>query len=367
MKTEVCEQLGIEYPIFAFSHCRDVVAAVSKAGGIGVLGVSRHSAEDLAVDLAWIQKHSGGKPFGVDLIFPAKEAAIANEEDALASIPAQHRDYVAGLMRKFDVPNPTDSTSARLYSAHKLTRDHFTRLAEVALEFDVKMLVSALGTPPQSVIDAARAKDVKLGALVGNPRHVKHQIAAGVDILIAQGHEAGGHVGNVSTMTLVPQIVDVAEGRPVLAAGGIADGRQVAAALTLGAQGVWLGSIWLTSVESDLQPALVERLLRATSQDTVVTRSYSGKPARMFRTEWIEEWESETAPKTLPTPLQGLLVRDAMTSAVEHNIEPVLGTPVGQIVGQLTQRDSCANIINRLVEEFIGATEGLISLVSDED
>ena len=366
MKTEVCSTLEVEYPIFAFSHCRDVVAAVSKAGGFGVLGVSRHSAEELRIDLRWIRDQIGDKPFGVDLIFPAKTAAGETEEESLARIPPQHREFVAELMAKFDVPAPTDSSSARLYSAHKLTSAHFVKLAAVALETDVSLLVSALGSPPPEVTAAARAKGVLLGALVGSARHAQRQIEAGMDILIAQGNEAGGHVGSISTLTLVPQVVDVAGGRPVLAAGGIADGRQMAAALALGAQGVWLGSVWLTTVESDLQSGLVDRLLTATSSDTVVSRSYSGKPARLLRTQWVNAWEDESTPSPLPTPLQGLLVRDAMTSAVEHGIEPVLGTPVGQVVGMMNRRDTCAGVIGRLVEGFIDAMGPLTALLDVE-
>lgn len=359
MQTDVCKELGIEFPIFAFSHCRDVVAAVSKAGGMGVLGVSRHSPEELAVDLAWIKKEANGKPFGVDLIFPSKEAPDTGED----AIPAEHRRFVESLVERFDIQPPADEDSARLYSAHKLTTEHFVELARVSLQSDISLLVSALGTPPPDVIEACRAGGVKLGALVGNPRHAVRQIEAGMDILVAQGNEAGGHVGQVSTMVLVPQVVDVADGRPVLAAGGIADGRQVAAALALGAQGVWLGSLWLTTVESDIQPGLVDRLLAARSTDTSVSRSYSGKPVRLLRTPWVEAWESEGAPAPLPTPLQGLLVRDAMTSAVEHANDQVLGTPVGQIVGMMNKQETCGGAVNRLVEEFIGAHERFGALV----
>jgi len=358
--------LGTEYPIFAFSHCRDVVAAVSKAGGCGVLGVSRHSAAELAVDLEWIRQQVGDKPFGVDLIFPSMSAEGESEEESIARIPEQHREFVRGLMAKFDVPPPSDVSSARLYSAHRLTEAHFVDLAAVALDFDIALLVSALGTPPPEVVASAREKGVGLAALVGSPRHAQRQIEAGMDLLIAQGNEAGGHVGPISTMTLVPQVVDVAKGRPVLAAGGIADGRQVAAAMALGAQGVWLGSVWLTTVESDLQEGLVDRLIEATSSDTVVSRSYSGKPARIFRTPWVDAWEEEGAPRTLPTPLQGLLVRDAMTSAVEHGIPAVLGTPVGQIVGMLDHRETCSGVMTRLIEGFISSAGDVAALLEEE-
>lgn len=364
MNTDVCNRLGIELPIFAFSHCRDVVAAVSRAGGMGVLGVSRHSAEELAVDLAWIADQCKGKPFGVDLIFPATEAkGAAPPPDA--ELPTAHRDFVDSLVERFNVPPPADQTSARLYSAHKLTHANFRELAEVSLRSDVRLLVSALGSPPPDIVERCRAQDVPIGALVGSVHHAQRQIEAGTDILIAQGNEAGGHVGPLSTMVLVPQVVDVAGGRPVLAAGGIADGRQMAAAMALGAQGVWLGSVWLSTVESDLQPGLVNRLLAATSSDTVVSRSYSGKPARLLKTPWVQAWESDDAPRALPTPLQGQLVRDAMTSAVEHGIDDVLGTPVGQVVGMMHRRERCADVVNRLVEEFVEAAQHVGALVSE--
>jgi NAD(P)H-dependent flavin oxidoreductase YrpB (nitropropane dioxygenase family) len=364
MNIEVCERLGVDLPVFAFSHCRDVVAAVSRAGGFGVLGVSRHSAEELEVDLAWIAEQCAGKPFGVDLIFPASETN-GQAPPADAGLPAEHVAFVESLAKRFNVPPPADQTSARLYSAHKLTNANFRDLAEVSFQADVRMLVSALGAPPPDVVAKCRAHDVAIGALVGSPRHARRQIEAGTDILIAQGNEAGGHVGTISTMVLVPQVVDAADGRPVLAAGGIVDGRQMAAAMALGAQGVWLGSAWLTTVESDLQPGLVDRLLASTSSDTVVSRSYSGKPARLLRTPWVETWESESAPKALPTPLQGRLVRDVMTSAVEHGIDDVLGTPVGQVVGMMRRRERCSDVINRLVEEFVDAVRLTSDLVAD--
>jgi NAD(P)H-dependent flavin oxidoreductase YrpB (nitropropane dioxygenase family) len=364
MKTDVCQQLDIEFPIFAFSHCRDVVAAVSRAGGMGVLGVSRHSAEELAVDLAWIAEQTKGRPFGVDLIFPAK--GLSRDDATEEAIPEPHREFVAGLMKRFDVPPPSDGDSARLYSAHMLTSEHFTELAHVALKRpEVKLLVSALGSPPTEVADAARSQGVKLGALVGSPRHARRQIEAGMDILVAQGSEAGGHVGSISTMVLTPQIVDVAEGRPVLAAGGIADGRQVAAALALGAQGVWLGSVWLATVEGELQPGLLRRVIEADSEQTVVSRSYSGKPVRLLRTPWVDAWEGDDSPGTLPTPLQGLLVRDAMTSAVEHGVDAVLSTPIGQVVGMMNKQETCSAVVGRLVEQFIDATGALIELVDE--
>jgi NAD(P)H-dependent flavin oxidoreductase YrpB (nitropropane dioxygenase family) len=364
MRTDVCRQLGIEYPIFAFSHCRDVVAAVSRAGGMGVLGVSRHSPAELVTDLKWIREQSRGAPFGVDLVFPTvKESSPATD----AEFPPEHVAFVQSLVERFRLPPPADTESARQYSAHKLTTENFVELAQVALDFGIALMVSALGLFPEDVSNGARSRGVLLGALVGSPRHASKQLDAGIDLLIAQGQEAGGHVGRTSTMVLVPQVVDMAGDRPVLAAGGIADGRQVAAAMALGAQGVWLGSAWLTTIESDLQPRLVDRLLDASSDDTVVSRSYSGKPVRLLRTPWVEAWESESAPTPLPTPFQGLLVRDAMTSAVEHGIEDVLGTPLGETVGMLHRRQNCDAVVFDLVQSFVQAGQSLATLLAADE
>lgn len=373
MRTPICESLDIEFPIFAFSHCRDVVAAVSAAGGFGVLGASRHSPADLAIDLEWIHEHSRRKPFGVDLVFPvtAAKKSDQNNDDGNADlffddgIPEGHRDFVESLAVRFDISAPSDVDSGRLYSAQNLTEEHMSALWEVARDGRVAALVSALGPAPADIRAEAHDRGVLIGGLVGSPRHARHHVDAGADFVVAQGSEAGGHVGQLSTMVLVPQVVDEVGAVPVLAAGGIADGRQVAAAMSLGAQGVWIGSLWLTTVESDLQDGLKNKLLAATSNETVVSRCYSGKPVRLYDSPWVRAWSAPDAPEPLPTPLQGRLVRDLMVSMSEHSRSDIQTTPVGQVLGMMNEQRSASGEVMRLVEEFIDSTAALAAMAGD--
>jgi NAD(P)H-dependent flavin oxidoreductase YrpB (nitropropane dioxygenase family) len=354
VRTPVCDVLDIEFPLFAFSHCRDVVAAVSATGGFGVLGASRHTPDELAVDLQWISEHSRGKPFGLDLIFPLTYAG--DDLAALtAKLPPEHVAFVRDLQHRLDIPPPADTEGAHAYSAHKLTMANARAQWEVCADSPIRMLVSALGPAPADVIRQAKQRGICIGGLVGKPSHAALHVEAGADVIVAQGTEAGGHVGQISTMVLVPQVVDAVGATPVLAAGGIATGRQVAAALALGAQGAWMGSIWLTTTESEVGPRLKQALLQAESGDAIVSRCFSGKPSRMLRTAWTDAWGAPGAPDPLPTPLQGLLVRDAMTSMLEHDMAGAATSPVGQVVGLMTQTTSVANTMMRIVEEYIEA------------
>jgi len=354
MRTPVCDLLGIEFPLFAFSHCRDVVAAVSATGGFGVLGASRHTPDELVTDLRWIEEHSRGNPFGLDLVFPSSYEG--DDLEALtAQLPAAHVAFVRELQDRLGIPAPAEAEGSHAYSAHKLTMENARGLWEVAADGPIRLLVSALGPPPPDVLRQAKQRGIAIGGLVGKPSHAARHVDAGADLIVAQGSEAGGHVGEISTMVLVPQVVDAVGSIPVLAAGGIATGRQVAAALALGAQGAWMGSIWLTTTESEMRDGLRGALLKAESSDAIVSRCFSGKPVRLLRTAWVDAWEAPGAPTPLPTPLQGLLVRDAMTSMLEHDIAGAASTPVGQAVGLMTQTTSVANTMLRLVDEYIEA------------
>jgi len=287
MKSKLCEQLGIEFPIFAFSHCRDVVAAVSKAGGLGVLGAVAYSPEDLETELQWIDNNVDGKPYGVDTVIPANYVGKAEgdfDKSALENmIPEAQRLFIAGLLAKYgvpDLPENVDATESLLGWSASSGRAH----VQVALKHPIKLIANALGPPPADVIELAHAQGVKVAALCGSVRQAKKQQAAGVDIIVASGYEAGGHTGEIGSMVLLPQVVDAVAPLPVLAAGGIGSGRQMAGAMVMGAAGVWTGSIWLTTHESDTIPPLVEKLLAATSKDTVRSRCISGKPARQLVT-----------------------------------------------------------------------------------
>jgi NAD(P)H-dependent flavin oxidoreductase YrpB (nitropropane dioxygenase family) len=370
MRTKASELFELDLPIFAFSHCRDVVAAVSRAGGMGVLGALAFTPEQLEVELSWIDEHVGGKPYGVDVVMPASYAGAGEidpehlETDLQKMIPEGHRKYVEEVLDRHHVPKlPPDEEerSGLLGWTHEGARPQ----VDIALSHPIKLLVNALGPPPKDVVDLAHEHGVKVAALVGKPAQAQRQVNQGVDIIVAQGHEAGGHTGEISTMVLVPQVIEAVAPTPVLAAGGIGSGRQMAAAMALGADGVWTGSIWLTVAESDMTPPVMDKLLAAGSSDTVRSRSLTGKPARMLRTEWTEAWESADSPGTLPMPLQYMLTADATRRINKFQVKELLGMPVGQIVGEMNNVRPAKDVIFDMVEEFIEVTESLGGLVAE--
>jgi NAD(P)H-dependent flavin oxidoreductase YrpB (nitropropane dioxygenase family) len=369
VRTPVCDTFGIEFPVFAFSHCRDVVAAVSRAGGFGVLGALAFTPDELEIELAWIDEHVEGKPYGVDLVMPAnyvgKGGKQPDEHELRAMIPQEHWDYMEKVLGEYDVPPLPEGQHERARAAGLGVDDQATRAVEVALKHErVRLLVNALGPPPKEVVDTAHEHDVLVAALVGNKHHAEKQVAQGVDIIVAQGTEAGGHTGDVATMVLVPEIVDaVGADVPVLAAGGIGTGRQMAAALALGAQGAWTGSIWLTVAEADTSKEALDNLLAADSRSTVRSRAMTGKPARQLRTAWTEAWEAEDAPKTLPMPLQGILWGEMARRVSRAHTKELSGFPVGQIVGRMNHVRPAREVMFDLVEEWIATTERLAQML----
>jgi NAD(P)H-dependent flavin oxidoreductase YrpB (nitropropane dioxygenase family) len=373
VRTPVCDMFGIEFPIFAFSHCRDVVAAVSRSGGFGVLGALAFTPEELEVELAWIDDHIDGKPYGVDLVMPAnyvgKGGKQPDEHELRAMIPQEYWDYTEKVLSEYNVPPMPEGYSERARAAGLGVDDQATRAVEVALSHDkVKLLVNALGPPPIEVVTKAHERGVLVAALVGNKRHAEKQVAIGVDVIVAQGTEAGGHTGDVATMVLVPEIVDaVGPDVPVLAAGGIGSGRQVAAGLALGAQGAWTGSIWLTVAEANTSPEAMENLLAADSRSTVRSRAMTGKPARQLRTAWTEAWEAEGAPKTLPMPLQGILWGEMARRVSRAHTKELSGFPVGQIVGRMNRVRPTHEVMFELVEEWIATTERMAALLDESN
>jgi NAD(P)H-dependent flavin oxidoreductase YrpB (nitropropane dioxygenase family) len=374
MRTRICEQFGIEFPIFAFSHCRDVVAAVSRAGGFGVLGALAFTAEQLELELKWIDEHVDGKPYGVDVVMPNKYEGKGGEVDGSKEalermIPPAHREFVAKLLEAYEVPPlpAGESTESLLAWTGPGARSQ----VDVALKHPIKLLVNALGTPPKDIVDKAHAHGVQVAALVGTSAQAVKQVEAGVDVIVAQGTEAGGHCGEVSTMVLVPEVVDAVHPTPVLAAGGIGSGRQAAAALALGADGVWTGSIWLAVKEGDLPTPLIEKILAAKSTDTVRSRAISGKPARQLRTAWTEAWD-KPVPGTLPMPLQFMATADATARIMRYADKPgsrakeLLGTAIGQIVGRMSRVRTSRDVIYGMVEEFVETVERVKSLLPED-
>jgi NAD(P)H-dependent flavin oxidoreductase YrpB (nitropropane dioxygenase family) len=360
-RTALAEELGLEVPVFAFSKAPEVVAAVSRAGGMGVLGAVAYTVDQLRDALDWIDAHVEGKPYGVDVVMPAKyEGSGQGTIDPAmfeAAIPAAHRAFIEDLLARHEVPKLPDGETS-WHSLLAWTEQTTRPQVDLALGRNIKLLANALGPPPRDIVDRAHARGIKVAALTGAVDHALKHIDNGVDIIIAQGTEAGGHCGEISTMVLVPEIVDAVGDVPVLAAGGIGCGRQVAAALALGAQGAWTGSLWLTAAESDLPPLLKEKLLKARSRDTVRSRALTGKPARQLKTAWSDAWDDPANPRPLPMPLQFMATADATSRIFRYAGQPgsraaeLLTSTVGQIVGRMNVERPVAEIMEELVREL---------------
>ena len=382
MRTAVTEMFGIDVPIFAFSHCRDVVAAVTKAGGMGVLGAVAHSPEQLEIDLDWIEAEVGDRPYGVDVIVPlsyaGSDAGGLSIEEVRALIPPEHRAFVADILRRYDVPElpddaagpggepssrggPVGDTGAgMIFSAERADPQ-----LEIALAHRTALVVNALGPPTEHMIDRARAEGRRIGALAGAAQHAERHVRAGVDLIVAQGYEAGGHTGEIGSMVLIPEIVDAVGDTPVLGAGGIGRGRQMAAAMALGAAGVWCGSVWLTTDEAETHPVVKQKFLAAGSADTVRSRSRTGKPARQLRSAWTDEWDGPETPMPLGMPMQPVLVDGALQRIDRAAHRPGSGAEklanyfVGQIVGSMNRSKPAAQVVYEMIDEFIEAPQSL--------
>ncbi len=370
MRTPLCDELGIEFPIFAFTHCRDVVVAVSKAGGFGVLGAVGFTPEQLEIELAWIDEHIGDRPYGVDIVIPNKyegmDSNLSGDElaDMLKKmVPQQHLDFAKKILSDHGVPvEHSDEDSLRLLGWTEATA---TPQVEIALRHPkMRLIANALGTPPKDMIDHIHAEGRKVAALCGSPYQAKKHADAGVDIIIAQGGEGGGHCGDVGSIVLWPQVVKEVAPVPVLAAGGIGSGQQIAAALALGCQGAWSGSQWLMVEEAENTAVQQQAYIDASSRDTVRSRSFTGKPCRMLKNDWTKAWETAGNPEPLGMPLQYMVSGMAVAATHRYPDETVdvAFNPVGQVVGQFKKVEKTAAVVERWVQEYIEATGTLNAL-----
>ena len=375
MNSLICDLLDIEFPLIAFSHCRDVVVEVSKAGGFGVLGAARYNASTLEAELSWIDEHIDGKPYGVDLIAPTS-MAVAEEngatEDLKNRVPQEYFDFASGILERHDI-DASDVYANQYESDSFLTKNKATSIIDVAFDHPIKLIANALGVPPAYMIDMGKEKGVATAALIGTREHAIKQVEAGVNIVVASGTEAGGHCGDVSTLVLIPEVSSVLKdsGVPVVAAGGIVTGRQMAACMAMGAAGVWTGSVWLTCAESDTPPVLKEKMLRASSREAVRSRSRTGKHSRQLRSPWTDAWESNTAPEPLSMPLQSQVTENPLAKVTKlaeigHEGARQLSTSwVGQGVGLMSSTQSAKAIVYDFMQDYLVASERLQASLSD--
>ncbi|MET0455085.1 MAG: nitronate monooxygenase [Mycobacterium sp.] len=375
MKLDICQQFGIDFPLFAFSHCRDVVAAVTNAGGFGVLGATAYSPDQLDKELTWIDDHVGGKPYGADIIVPAKfegKGENLSRTELTDRIPEEYRDFVARLLTEHGI----ELDAAPRLGGSSLTGDAGEELLRVALSHPIKLIANALGVPPDYMLEAGREHGVPVAALVGAKEHAVKQVTAGVDLIVAQGTEAGGHCGEVTTLVLIPEVLEALSAMdsdiPVLAAGGIVTGRQMAAAVALGADGAWTGSVWLTTEEAETAPHTVAKMLAATSRDTVRSAGRTGKPSRQLVSDWTNAWAPNPGgQKPLPLPLQSMLVEptlrriDKLAASGHPGAQELATYFVGQGVGLMNKVKPARTVVLEFIEDYLAAAQRLGDSVPD--
>ncbi len=372
MNSPICEMLDIEFPLLAFSHCRDVVVAVSKAGGMGVLGAVNLPPDRLREELDWIDANVDGKPYGIDLIVPNKFEGKGEKVDSdrlIAAVPQEHKDFASNILEQYGLDSEGIQEGRKGSAGFAKSLSSADASLEVAFHYPIKLVANALGVPPQIMLDLGRQHGVPVAALVGAKEHAAAQVNAGVDILVVAGGEAGGHCGDVSTMVLIPEVAralkEIGSDVPILAAGGITTGEQMAASMAMGAAGAWCGSVWLTTAEAETNPVVKEKMLSASSRDTVRSKSRTGKPSRQLRSPWTDAWEADGAPKPLPMPLQSLVSEPALRkidklSQSGHQGANDLATYwVGQGVGLMNEPTSSGQVVQQFKEDFIAACERL--------
>ena len=375
MRSSICDLLNIEFPLVAFTHCRDVVVEVSKAGGMGVLGAAGLTPEQLEIELAWIDEHIDGKPYGVDLIVPTSfesKGESISSEGMVAKVPDEHRNFVRNLVAEHGIDTAILEEKSR--TAGTRLGDNMRDAGASAFAHPIGLIANALGTPPPYMLERGKQAGVKVAALVGAREHAVKQVEAGVDILVVAGGEAGGHCGDVSTLVLVPEVAEAIApfgNTPILAAGGIVTGRQMAACMAMGAAGAWTGSVWLTTSEAETSPVVKEKMLAASSRQTVRSKARTGKYSRQLRSAWTDAWESEEAPRPLPMPLQSIVTEPAMARITKlaeggHDGARKLASYfVGQGVGLMNDSVSARTVVYEFMEDFLSATERLNRFTAD--
>ena len=358
LRTKLCDMLGIEFPIVSFTHCKDVVVAVVNAGAFAVLGEAMHTAEEIEADIKWIRERVDGKPFGIDLVLPASSPPSGGLEELQAGIPESHRAFAQSIKEKHDVPDPKGPIDLHQWGG--LNQEMARKQLDVVLEERVPVFTSGLGNPA-FILDAAHERGIKVFGLIGKTRHAEREIEAGVDAIIAQGSDAAGHTGPIGTFSIVPEVAAIAGDTPVIAAGGVTTGQHLAAALCLGASGIWSGTVWLACRESDEDMIIKERLIASTAEDTDYSRSISGMPMRTLKSPWTTEWSKPEAPAPLSAPYQMLLSADYIQGSNDHKRADLMTEAAGQGVAFVKAMKPARQIVIDMVEEALDTFDRLTS------
>lgn len=364
MRNRITEMFGIELPIFAFTHTSNVAVAVTNAGGMGALACSYYQPDELEAILSDMDRRTEGRPYGIDVLFANKVGAVVPMAERTRVLPAAHLEFVDRLLDEGGVPPLTPEAEAALYRekppGHGHTEEGVMEVLQVVLRHpQAKFIVSAMGAPPPHVVELLHGRGLKVAAMAGSVEHALKHVAAGVDVVIAQGSEAGGHTGTIASMVLWPEVVEAVAPVPVLAAGGVGSGRQIAAALALGAEGVWAGTIWLGTSESELTPALRRKYIEARSQDAIQQKFTTGKPLRSLRSKWTEAWSAPGAPEPLPLASQKLLVAPALKRIEDADAVDFISYSAGQVVGRIRKEQAVRELMDELRRELRETLQGL--------
>ncbi len=348
-------RVGSEYPIFGFSHSLDTTVAITRAGGVGIWGATRNTPAEIEEGLTFLHTNTAGLPYGVDLVIPPGMPDRDNRDEIEAAIPDGHKAFVEQIRTKYNVPaDGLSGKRSRFVRSEEMARQQ----VDVVMDSGVQVLALGIGSPVWA-IEPAKERGMTLVSLVGQPKHAERAIAAGADMLVAQGYDAGAHTGPVGTFSLVPRIVDIAGDLPVLAAGGVATGRHIAASMAMGAQGVWIGTAWLQCAEEHTAPEVMAKLAAAESADTVISRADSGKTLRQIRSNWTDEWEHPDAPKPLGMPYQDILIGDLLGQIDRHEVEPLMHSPAGQSIAYFNETTTVAEVMEGLVAETLATLASL--------
>nr|QIO36885.1 nitronate monooxygenase [Bradyrhizobium sp. 1(2017)] len=366
MHNRVTEMFGIEVAIFGFTHKPEVAIEVTNAGGMGALAASYYQPDELERILTDMDEKTSGRPYCIDVLFANKVGQVVPMSERLSALPKEHLDFVENVMDEAGIPPLPPEVEAEMLRekppGHGHTEEGVLEVLEVVVRHpQAKFVLSAMGAPPPYVVERLHRKGIMVGAMAGSAEHAIKHVQSGVDLIVAQGSEAGGHTGTISSMVLWPEVVDSVAPIPVLAAGGVGSGRHVAAAFALGAEGVWCGTIWLGSSESELSPEMRKRFISARSQDAIQRKYDTGKPLRGLRSKWTDAWDAPGAPQPLPLAAQKLLVAPALKRLELANAVDYLGYMSGQIVGRIKEERPTRRIMEEMKSEYLAVLKSLAS------